>query len=102
MKKKITFEVIVTDDGLEHTVTNEGEFNKIEVIGIAQYINRSIIESFLKPSEVLPDSQTEREEPPICHHCNGTGEGMTPDSTCTSCKGSGVEYPKDDKEWMIP
>jgi hypothetical protein len=30
-------------------------------------------------------------EPPMCSSCNGTGEGSTPDTTCWSCKGSGVE-----------
>jgi len=27
-----------------------------------------------------------------CPHCNGSGEGMHDGTTCTFCKGSGVEY----------
>jgi DnaJ-class molecular chaperone len=35
----------------------------------------------------------ENQEPDLCQSCNGTGEGMTPDTTCQTCKGSGVNTP---------
>jgi DnaJ-class molecular chaperone len=33
----------------------------------------------------------------MCSWCNGTGEGMTSDSTCQKCKGKGVETFKNDE-----
>jgi len=27
----------------------------------------------------------------LCNYCNGTGEGYAPDSTCSSCCGSGMQ-----------
>ena len=32
----------------------------------------------------------------MCHWCNGTGEGSTPDSICSHCNGTG--YQEDDYE----
>ena len=38
--------------------------------------------------EPEPDDEPERL---TCLHCNGSGEGRTSESRCTSCGGSGVE-----------
>ena len=38
-----------------------------------------------------PDDEPEDDEPLICLGCNGSGEGRTSESRCTSCGGTGVE-----------
>jgi hypothetical protein len=42
-------------------------------------------------TEETEDEPEESEEGEICHHCNGSGEGMTDGSCCWYCKGSGDE-----------
>jgi DnaJ-class molecular chaperone len=39
----------------------------------------------------FPQEQDEQFEPDLCATCNGSGEGMYDGSTCSACKGSGVE-----------
>ncbi len=36
-----------------------------------------------------------------CYFCDGSGEGLAPDSICFNCKGRGVEAEKveADREW---
>ena len=35
--------------------------------------------------------EEERDNPPICAYCNGSGEGMYDGTRCWHCKGEGVE-----------
>lgn len=35
--------------------------------------------------------EVEEEEYDMCFSCNGTGEGMTPDTSCTTCRGYGTK-----------
>ena len=35
--------------------------------------------------------EEERDNPPICPYCNGSGEGMYDGTRCWHCKGEGVE-----------
>lgn len=37
------------------------------------------------------DEDFEDDEDPICHYCNGSGEGMYDGSRCGFCKGTGIE-----------
>lgn len=37
----------------------------------------------------IDDGSEWPDEDDYCHSCNGTGEGLAPDSTCGYCKGSG-------------
>lgn len=35
---------------------------------------------------------------PLCHRCDGSGEGMADGSTCYHCRGQGVEPRRDEDE----
>lgn len=37
-------------------------------------------------------------EPPICHHCNGSGEGYSDGSRCQMCNGKGVNAKECEEE----
>lgn len=39
---------------------------------------------------------TPNDDPPLCHRCNGSGEGMTDGSRCGTCRGTGIG--RDDEE----
>jgi hypothetical protein len=56
---------------------------------VREMLDRWDDNGFLK-SIILPDE----EEDNMCHSCNGTGEGSTPDCTCWNCKGHGAIIPK--------
>lgn len=55
---------------------------------VKEMIERWDDNGFLK-SIILPE-----EENNMCHSCNGTGEGSTPDTWCWSCNGKGAIIPK--------
>lgn len=52
---------------------------------VREMLERWDDEGFLK-SIILPDEEPDN----MCHSCNGTGEGSTPDCTCYNCKGHGA------------
>ena len=33
-----------------------------------------------------------KENPPLCSHCNGSGEGRASDTACSQCGGEGIDY----------
>ena len=39
----------------------------------------------------IDQEEEERDNPPICAYCNGSGEGMYDGTRCWHCKGEGVE-----------
>jgi DnaJ-class molecular chaperone len=45
----------------------------------------------MQDDDLIELFEEENNEPDLCLFCNGTGEGMTPDTTCQTCKGEGVK-----------
>lgn len=47
----------------------------------------------------MPQRPDDEESRPICSSCNGSGEGLTEDSTCIYCRGTGELSNRDDEDY---
>lgn len=85
-------------DGYVDVEIDEWDFAHEEEINPVMYANKVTMTLVGMYDDYEDDDDDDDEGPWLCHHCNGSGYGATPDVACPVCKGEGEIYHNEDDD----
>jgi hypothetical protein len=85
-------------DGFVDVEIDEWDFAHEEEINPVMYANKVTMTLVGMYDDYEDDDDDDDEGPWLCHHCNGSGYGATPDVACPVCKGEGEIYHNEDDD----